>query len=42
MTNPYSTPILASLQSLIDVVAKLRDPDEGCPWDLAQMERSLA
>jgi XTP/dITP diphosphohydrolase len=41
MTNPDATPILASLQSLIDVVAKLRDPDGGCPWDLAQTPESL-
>jgi XTP/dITP diphosphohydrolase len=41
MTNLDSTPILASLQSLIDVVAKLRDPDGGCPWDLAQTPESL-
>ena len=41
MTNPEPTPILASLQSLIDVVAKLRDPDGGCPWDLAQTPESL-
>ena len=30
-----------SLQELIDVVAKLRDPDSGCPWDLAQSHASL-
>jgi XTP/dITP diphosphohydrolase len=41
MTNPDTTSILASLQSLIDVVAKLRDPDGGCPWDLAQTPESL-
>ena len=41
MTNPDATSILASLQSLIDVVAKLRDPDGGCPWDLAQTPESL-
>ncbi len=41
MTNPDSNPILASLQDLIDVVAKLRDPDGGCPWDLAQTPESL-
>jgi XTP/dITP diphosphohydrolase len=41
MTNTDSTPILASLQSLIDVVAKLRNPDGGCPWDLAQTPESL-
>ena len=36
-----STAILPALQSLIDVVAKLRDPDGGCPWDLAQTPDSL-
>ncbi|WP_309741459.1 nucleoside triphosphate pyrophosphohydrolase [Chamaesiphon sp. OTE_20_metabat_361] len=41
MTNPDATPIITSLQSLIDVVAKLRDPDGGCPWDLAQTPESL-
>jgi XTP/dITP diphosphohydrolase len=41
MINPDSTVILASLQSLIDVVAKLRDPVGGCPWDLAQTPESL-
>ena len=30
-----------SLQELIDVVARLRDPDSGCPWDLAQSHASL-
>ena len=32
---------LAALQELIDVVAKLRSPDGGCPWDLAQTPESL-
>jgi XTP/dITP diphosphohydrolase len=32
---------LAALQKLIDVVAKLRSPDGGCPWDLAQTPESL-
>jgi XTP/dITP diphosphohydrolase len=41
MTNPESTPILTALQELIDVVAKLRDPNGGCPWDLAQTPESL-
>lgn len=35
------TPILAALQRLIDVVAQLRSPDGGCPWDLAQTPESL-
>ncbi len=36
-----TTPILTALQALIDVVAKLRDPVGGCPWDLAQTPDSL-
>jgi XTP/dITP diphosphohydrolase len=33
--------ILPALQELIDVVARLRDPVTGCPWDLAQTPESL-
>lgn len=32
---------LEALQHLIDVVAQLRNPDGGCPWDLAQTPESL-
>jgi XTP/dITP diphosphohydrolase len=32
---------LAALQHLIDVVAQLRSPDGGCPWDLAQTPETL-
>ena len=32
---------LTALQELIDVVAKLRSPDGGCPWDLAQTPQTL-
>ena len=32
---------LAALQELIDIVAKLRSPDGGCPWDLAQTSQTL-
>lgn len=32
---------LAALQHLIEVVAKLRSPDRGCPWDLAQTPETL-
>ncbi|MEH2447457.1 MAG: MazG nucleotide pyrophosphohydrolase domain-containing protein [Nostoc sp.] len=32
---------LAALQELIEVVAKLRSPDGGCPWDLAQTAETL-
>ncbi|AFY89919.1 nucleoside triphosphate pyrophosphohydrolase [Chroococcidiopsis thermalis] len=33
--------ILAALQDLINVVAKLRSPDGGCPWDLVQTPETL-
>ncbi len=33
--------VLEGLQQLIDVVAKLRSPDGGCPWDLAQTPQTL-
>lgn len=50
MTNPQksnqhgsqeATATLAALQQLIDVVAQLRSPDGGCPWDLAQTPETL-
>jgi len=36
-----SAAMLAALQQLIDVVAQLRSPDGGCPWDLAQTPETL-
>ncbi|NEO29367.1 MAG: nucleoside triphosphate pyrophosphohydrolase [Symploca sp. SIO3C6] len=39
MTPP--TPALAALEELIEVVAQLRSPDGGCPWDLAQTPQTL-
>jgi XTP/dITP diphosphohydrolase len=33
--------VLEALQNLINVVAKLRNPDGGCPWDLAQTPETL-
>ena len=33
--------ILKSLQKLIEVVAQLRDPEVGCPWDLEQTPQTL-
>lgn len=32
---------LAELQRLISVIAQLRNPDGGCPWDLAQTPQTL-
>ncbi len=34
-------PMLAALQQLTTVIAQLRNPDGGCPWDLAQTPQSL-
>jgi XTP/dITP diphosphohydrolase len=36
-----STDLLAALQHLVDVVARLRSPTDGCPWDLAQTHATL-
>jgi XTP/dITP diphosphohydrolase len=33
--------VLEALQQLIDVVAQLRSPNGGCPWDLAQTPQTL-
>ncbi|PSP16171.1 MAG: nucleoside triphosphate pyrophosphohydrolase [Cyanobacteria bacterium QS_8_64_29] len=33
--------VLDALQRLIAVVAELRSPERGCPWDLAQTQQSL-
>jgi XTP/dITP diphosphohydrolase len=39
--TPNYQPILKALQNLIEIVAKLRLPDGGCPWDLAQTPQTL-
>ena len=36
-----SQSILIALERLIEVVAQLRSPEGGCPWDLAQTPQSL-
>jgi XTP/dITP diphosphohydrolase len=33
--------IMAALERLVDVVAQLRHPETGCPWDLEQTPKSL-
>src|SRR5690606_33789364 len=30
------------LQRLLEIMVKLRDPDDGCPWDLAQDFSTIA
>ncbi len=39
--SPQVSATLEALQQLIDVVAQLRSPDGGCPWDLAQTQATL-
>lgn len=39
-TTAYNS-ILTALQRLIEVVAQLRSPDGGCPWDLEQTPQTL-
>ncbi|MEL6605255.1 MAG: nucleoside triphosphate pyrophosphohydrolase [Cyanobacteria bacterium J06614_10] len=35
------TQLLSELQRLVDIIAQLRNPEGGCPWDLAQTPESL-
>ncbi|BAZ29345.1 MazG family protein [Cylindrospermum sp. NIES-4074] len=39
--DSHQNQTLGALQELIEVVAKLRSPNGGCPWDLAQTPESL-
>ncbi len=39
--SPQVSATLDALQQLIDIVAQLRSPDGGCPWDLAQTQQTL-
>ena len=41
MTVNLTSKTLDALQHLIAVVARLRNPEGGCPWDLAQTPESL-
>jgi XTP/dITP diphosphohydrolase len=38
----FGSAALTAMEELIQVVAQLRHPEEGCPWDLAQTLQSLA
>lgn len=38
---PNDNAILAAIHQLVAVVAQLRSPEGGCPWDLAQTPQSL-
>lgn len=39
MSDPL---IMGDVRALLDVMARLRDPDGGCPWDLEQNFASIA
>ncbi len=39
--SPTYNSVLVALQHLIEVVAQLRSPDGGCPWDLEQTPQTL-
>ncbi|MBD2113400.1 MULTISPECIES: nucleoside triphosphate pyrophosphohydrolase [Cyanophyceae] len=41
ISSSHRAAILAALERLIDVIAQLRHPETGCPWDLAQTPTSL-
>ena len=40
-TVPADDPRLQAFAQLVAIVARLRDPQAGCPWDLAQTHESL-
>jgi nucleoside triphosphate diphosphatase len=33
---------MADVQALLDIMARLRDPERGCPWDVKQDFASIA
>ncbi len=42
-TSPDTPPAEApSIDRLLDVMARLRDPDNGCPWDVKQSFATIA
>lgn len=40
-SEPFNSSTLQALQRLIEVVAQLRSPEGGCPWDLEQTPQTL-
>lgn len=42
MTNPEMLPAAAALQRLLTIMAALRTPRTGCPWDLEQTFETIA
>lgn len=42
MSEPNDKPATVALQRLLEIMRRLRDPESGCPWDIAQNFRSIA
>ncbi len=43
MSNPSSpAPALSPIERLLGIMARLRDPDGGCPWDVEQTFATIA
>ena len=42
MSDTLRCPAVSSIDRLVSIMAKLRDPDGGCPWDLEQDFASIA
>ncbi len=40
--RPNLTSEMSHIQQLLEIMKRLRDPDGGCPWDLAQTFASIA
>src|ERR1700753_1800753 len=42
MTRPAPPDTLPPLERLLSIMARLRDPADGCPWDLEQSFETIA
>jgi nucleoside triphosphate diphosphatase len=42
MDSGLNSRLTASIQNIADVMARLRDPVQGCPWDVAQSFATIA
>ena len=42
MTRPAPSAELRPIDRLLAIMARLRDPEDGCPWDLEQTFATVA
>src|SRR5277367_6484454 len=42
MPRPEDIPVSVALDRLVEIMARLRSPEGGCPWDLEQDFKSIA